>query len=307
MSGPSFRQVRRPPDARTADRARQHRNVEVVLRRETGPDRRLRLGRADLRLAGRPRAGANRCRTSSSTARSIDPGIAAASRGIVGDPARGEEWARYAQGILDDVAARVARIPARAPAAGLLRRGPRGLDTGLAGSINMESIERIGAQRRRGIGQGRTGAGFGRAGAGVGPGRDRDDRPHVLREPLARSAVAGLKAVQAGKVSSRRTSRTAGSTSRLRSTASWAALAGDAASTRMHSPRICGPSCASSIRGPTIRRRPGAADALVGRPSRAGGDVGRTGLAVAGALALLAVAVLAAFAVGRYPVSPGEL
>jgi iron complex transport system permease protein len=35
--------------------------------------------------------------------------------------------------------------------------------------------------------------------------------------------------------------------------------------------------------------------------------VGRTGLAVAGALALLAVAVLAAFAVGRYPVSPGEL
>jgi iron complex transport system permease protein len=35
--------------------------------------------------------------------------------------------------------------------------------------------------------------------------------------------------------------------------------------------------------------------------------VRRTGLAVAGAIALLAALVLAAFAVGRYPVSPGEL
>ena len=35
--------------------------------------------------------------------------------------------------------------------------------------------------------------------------------------------------------------------------------------------------------------------------------VRRTGLAIAGAIALLAVLVLGAFAVGRYPVGPGEL
>ncbi len=65
--------------------------------------------------------------------------------GILGEPARGEEWARYAQGILDDVAARVARIPRERRPRVYYGRGPRGLDTGLAGSINMESIERVGA------------------------------------------------------------------------------------------------------------------------------------------------------------------
>jgi iron complex transport system substrate-binding protein len=64
---------------------------------------------------------------------------------VVGEPARGEEWARYAQGILDDVAARVVRIPPDRRPRVYYGRGPRGLDTGLAGSINMESIARIGA------------------------------------------------------------------------------------------------------------------------------------------------------------------
>jgi iron complex transport system substrate-binding protein len=64
---------------------------------------------------------------------------------ILGEPARGEEWARYAQGILDEVAARVARIPSERRPRVYYGRGPRGLDTGLAGSINMESIERVGA------------------------------------------------------------------------------------------------------------------------------------------------------------------
>jgi iron complex transport system substrate-binding protein len=64
---------------------------------------------------------------------------------LVGEPARGEEWARYAQRILDDVAARVARIPPERRPRVYYGRGPRGLDTGLAGSINMESIERVGA------------------------------------------------------------------------------------------------------------------------------------------------------------------
>jgi len=64
---------------------------------------------------------------------------------LLSEPARGEEWARYAQAILDDVAARVARIPPERRPRVYYGRGPRGLDTGLAGSINMESIERVGA------------------------------------------------------------------------------------------------------------------------------------------------------------------
>lgn len=65
---------------------------------------------------------------------------------LLSEPARGEEWARYAQAILDDVAARVARIPPKRRPRVYYGRGPRGLDTGLAGSINMESIERVGAR-----------------------------------------------------------------------------------------------------------------------------------------------------------------
>jgi len=64
---------------------------------------------------------------------------------LLGEPARGAEWSRYAQGIIDDVAARVARIPPERRPRVYYGRGPRGLDTGLAGSINMESIERVGA------------------------------------------------------------------------------------------------------------------------------------------------------------------
>jgi iron complex transport system substrate-binding protein len=64
---------------------------------------------------------------------------------LLGEPARAEEWARYAQSVLDDVAARIARIPPERRPRVYYGRGPRGLDTGLAGSINMESIERVGA------------------------------------------------------------------------------------------------------------------------------------------------------------------
>jgi iron complex transport system substrate-binding protein len=64
---------------------------------------------------------------------------------ILGEAERGESWARFAEGILDDIAVRVKRVLlARRPRV-YYGRGPRGLDTGLAGSINMESIERIGA------------------------------------------------------------------------------------------------------------------------------------------------------------------
>jgi iron complex transport system substrate-binding protein len=121
--------------------------------------------------------------------------------GILGEPARGEEWGRYAQGILDDVAARVARIPRERRPRVYYGRGPRGLDTGLAGSINMESIERIGATN--------VAAALGKGGLvqvsveqvlAWDPDAivtiDRTFYANLWRDPLWQ----GLKAVQAGKV-----------------------------------------------------------------------------------------------------------
>ena len=64
---------------------------------------------------------------------------------IVSEPARGEDWGRYAKSLLDDVRARVSKVPAAKRARVYYGRGPTGLVTGLSGSINVESIERIGA------------------------------------------------------------------------------------------------------------------------------------------------------------------
>jgi iron complex transport system substrate-binding protein len=64
---------------------------------------------------------------------------------LIGESTRGEEWASYARIMLDDVAARVARIPAEKRARVYYGRGPSGLVTGLSGSINVEVLERIGA------------------------------------------------------------------------------------------------------------------------------------------------------------------
>ncbi|HLF22282.1 MAG TPA: ABC transporter substrate-binding protein, partial [Burkholderiales bacterium] len=50
-----------------------------------------------------------------------------------------------ANAILNDVAARVAKVPKAKRARVYYGRGPNGLVTGLAGSINVESLERIGA------------------------------------------------------------------------------------------------------------------------------------------------------------------
>jgi iron complex transport system substrate-binding protein len=64
---------------------------------------------------------------------------------IVGEEKRGSELAAYARETVADIARRLATIPpARRPRV-YYGRGPRGLDTGLAGSINMESIEQVGA------------------------------------------------------------------------------------------------------------------------------------------------------------------
>lgn len=65
---------------------------------------------------------------------------------LTGEEARGESLARYAADRVDDVARRVASVPVSARPGLYYGRGPRGLDTGLAGSINMEVIDRLGAR-----------------------------------------------------------------------------------------------------------------------------------------------------------------
>ena len=64
---------------------------------------------------------------------------------LLGAEARGAEWARYATTTLAEIQSRVATVaPDRRPRV-YYARGPSGLNTGLAGSINVESIERVGA------------------------------------------------------------------------------------------------------------------------------------------------------------------
>jgi iron complex transport system substrate-binding protein len=64
---------------------------------------------------------------------------------IVGEEQRGTELAAYARQTVADIAHRLATIPPAKRPRVYYGRGPRGLDTGLAGSINMESIEQVGA------------------------------------------------------------------------------------------------------------------------------------------------------------------
>jgi iron complex transport system substrate-binding protein len=70
--------------------------------------------------------------------------IALAGR-LCGEPERAEVLSRYARATVDDIGTRVARVPAASRPRVYYARGPRGLETGLAGSINVESIERVGA------------------------------------------------------------------------------------------------------------------------------------------------------------------
>lgn len=65
---------------------------------------------------------------------------------ITGETARAESLARHAADTVADIDARVARIASAERPRVYYGRGPRGLDTGLAGSINVESIERVGAR-----------------------------------------------------------------------------------------------------------------------------------------------------------------
>ncbi len=65
---------------------------------------------------------------------------------IAGEEVRAAVMARYVRDTLADINGRVAKIPpSRCPRV-YYGRGPQGLSTGLAGSINMESLEQVGAQ-----------------------------------------------------------------------------------------------------------------------------------------------------------------
>jgi iron complex transport system substrate-binding protein len=64
---------------------------------------------------------------------------------IANEEKRGESLARYAQETVTESRQRIAKIPASARPRVYYGRGPQGLNTGLAGSINVESIEQLGA------------------------------------------------------------------------------------------------------------------------------------------------------------------
>ena len=74
---------------------------------------------------------------------------------LVGDEAAGEGLAHYAEETLADIDRGIAQAaPGRRPRV-YYARGPKGLNTGLGGSINVESIERVGAFNvAAGIGKG---------------------------------------------------------------------------------------------------------------------------------------------------------
>jgi len=67
---------------------------------------------------------------------------------------RAETLAREAERLLADTERRVARVPAAERPRVYYARGPRGLETGRAGSINVESLTRVGARNVAGEGLG---------------------------------------------------------------------------------------------------------------------------------------------------------
>ncbi len=64
---------------------------------------------------------------------------------ILGRDAHAADFARETRAALADIASRIADIPPAARPRLYYARGPRGLETGLEGSINVEAFERIGA------------------------------------------------------------------------------------------------------------------------------------------------------------------
>src|SRR4029434_9225989 len=65
---------------------------------------------------------------------------------LIGRPEQGESFARLSADLLNTIARRVTSIPPERRPRVYYARGPRGLETGLSGSINVETIEYLGAR-----------------------------------------------------------------------------------------------------------------------------------------------------------------
>jgi iron complex transport system substrate-binding protein len=65
---------------------------------------------------------------------------------VLGVPERGKELSAYATRVLGDLREKIASIPTDKRPTAYYARGPQGLQTGLAGSINVEMIELLGAK-----------------------------------------------------------------------------------------------------------------------------------------------------------------
>ena len=260
-------EVRRPAHAGPPDRSRQHRQRRGRARGEAGPDRRLRRRDADLRRRS-PTACSSRSasRTCCSTARSIaSPRRSARS---ARSPASASAPRRsLATRATPSTRSRVGSQPfrrAKRPRV-YYARGPRGLDTGLAGSINVESDRaRRRDERRRGAGTRRTRAGLARAGARWDPEvivtTDPNFEASVRRDPLWRDIAGGRSGPRAPRA--RRAVRL-DRLSAVDEPADRAALARARALSR-RVPRGPASAFASSTPASTTRRRPTAQlDALL--------------------------------------------
>src|SRR5262245_47707075 len=74
------------------------------------------------------------------------PDVFARVGDVLGVGDRGRELGRYAAQVLADVDRRVTQVPAQQRPSVYYARGPKGLETAARGSINVESIERLGAR-----------------------------------------------------------------------------------------------------------------------------------------------------------------
>ena len=84
------------------------------------------------------------------------PAVSAALGDLLGVPSAARGLARYAERTLAEVDRRVARVPPDRRPRVYYARGPRGLETAAPGSINVESLERLGARNVAGEDAGRA-------------------------------------------------------------------------------------------------------------------------------------------------------
>ena len=109
---------------------------------------------------------------------------------LLGIKDRAEQLANYADETLNGLSARIASIPQAARPKVYYGRGVNGLETGLATSINLEVLERVGAINVAARGwHGRSYQGVHRAGVVMEPGRDPGTRSHFLPVRCKRSAL----------------------------------------------------------------------------------------------------------------------